>query len=143
MLKIMPYNYNSNCDTNMCSNMAQVSIGVPGEPMDTYHNLCGRCLQELVAALPINLILSRHEIRDKIAESAQKQAQDMIFSFSEGVEGDTVSETPEDTISAPKAVFDYDLLSMRELKAIAKVRGLSGYANVNKSELVTMLEDPR
>ena len=143
MLSIMPYHYNSNCDSNMCSNRAQVSIGVPGEPMDTYHNLCGRCLQELVVALPINLVLSRQDIRDKIAESVQKQAQEMIFSFSGGVEGDPVSGASEDTISAPKEVFDYDLLSMRELKAIAKVRGLSGYANVNKSELVTMLEDPR
>lgn len=133
MLKIMPYNYNSNCDTNMCSNMAQVSIGAPGEPMDTYHNLCGQCLQELVVALPINLILSRPDIKDKISESAQKQAQDMVFSFSDG------AEDPSDL----NPVFDYGILSIRELKAIARVRGLSNYSGASKADLVKMLGDSR
>ena len=62
-VKIMPYNYNTLCDTYKCNNLAAVSIGVPGEPANIYHNICNECLQDIINHAPIDMVLNRKDIQ--------------------------------------------------------------------------------
>lgn len=49
-------------------------------------------------------------------------------------------EEPEETKEQEKDLFDYEELTVAELRAMAKERGLSGYSGLRKSELIELLK---
>lgn len=63
---ITAYNYNSQCDTNGCSNIARVSLGVKDYSIGAKHNICNECLEAIVHDAPISLVINREDVQKLI-----------------------------------------------------------------------------
>jgi hypothetical protein len=134
-LEIFPYNYNTLCDTYRCSGVARVSIGIKGEPANVYYNICKECLADLAREIPIDLIMLREDVQERIENAISEAPLKQIVESREDIQellGERV--TKEITI-------DYNDYGVRALVEIARERGLSGYSGLSKKELVKLLEE--
>lgn len=122
MIEIKPYKYRVRCDIYKCSNLAKYTIGNVGEPSNTRINLCEECLQGIIDAVPEEMLQKRVEkMLEKKLEELSKQAENTENEQKQGNGDELESKT------------------VKELREMAKEKGIEGYTNMKKDELIKAL----
>lgn len=65
-IKITAYHYNTLCDTYGCAGMARISLAMDDTPGSLKHNICNECLEGIVAAAPLHMVLAREDVKAHI-----------------------------------------------------------------------------
>ncbi|AZV56070.1 hypothetical protein [Clostridium sp. AWRP] len=117
-IEITKNQYNTICDTYGCSNIGTMVIGKPGENMGQRVIMCDECLQNIINAAPLDMILNRPELNEHFE--------------SEEINLDDQKHTP---------TKDYSEMKFNELKEIASSKGITVPFGTSKDDLVKLIED--
>lgn len=156
---ITAYNYNSICDIYGCSNMARVSLGIKDYGPGTKYNICNECLEDIVSAAPISIVIVREDVQ-KLIEAQIAEATELFISTNadfklepEIIVPETPSEfygvglieplialsdKPEDIPSSKDDADEIALIkamAWKDLRTFAKELKVEGYGSMKRDDL--------
>lgn len=119
MIEISKNQYKTTCDTYGCSNIAKFVVGEQKESPYQKTLICVECLQGIINAAPLEMILNRPELAEVTEE-----------------------EETEDVGKAQEGVNEIPLENMKfnEIKTLAVSNGLEFKVGMSKADLISFLE---
>lgn len=140
-LDIKPFKYRSRCDTIGCSGTAKHSLIYTGRPASAAHNICPKCLQDIVDQVPLEMLLKRPDIQEHIkmlveeAAYVDPEATEMPLTEEESLPFDDTQEEigdpdwldglKDDEEGIPDEEAIVKAYSWQDLRALAKDLGIN------------------
>lgn len=122
MIEITLNTHNTTCDTYGCSNIAKFVIGEEKESPYQKTLMCEECLQGIINAAPLEMILNRPEL----AELSEEETE--VEYVGKAQEGEEVNELPLEN------------MSFKDVKTLAVNNGLEFKVGMSKADLIAFLE---
>lgn len=130
-IKIIENQYKTTCELYGCSNIGTMIMGEPNQNLGQRIIICPECLQNIINAAPIDMILNRPELQ---------------ITDEEGFTYDVITENKEGLENVGKALegeenlMTFEGMSFTELKKIAVEKGLQFKVGMGKDYLIEYLK---
>jgi hypothetical protein len=134
--EIFKYPFEVPCSTPFCTNRSKWAIGKQKGPHGTEHPICDECLDSLIQNIPEDKLPVKEVIKEVIKE---------VVVENQMVKGATKVDDSNEVVSEDENVSSLDDINLesmgvRQLKQLARDMNLEGYSNLNKEDLVKLLE---